>query len=353
MCSFSAGATSPPGSGTRCWCTPRSPTSTGSGRAIAWPAILHGRRRELVIAGVALSPEHVYVIGPGDFLPDHRRYGIFWMERRALAAAFDLEGGFNDVSLKLAPGAHPGAVMAALDRLLAPYGGLGAIGRELQTSHWFIDNELDELSTMARILPMIFLAVAAFLLNIVLSRTISVQRTQIAVLKAVGYPNRDIALHYLGIASLVALLGAAVGNLVGAWMGSGLTGIYTAYFRFPEDHYALRPPVALIATCVSLGAGALGALVAVRKATALPPAEAMRPEPPARFTASRTRASRARNGGRRGRPHGAAQRVPAPLALRPLRARRRHGHRAADSRCLLPRRHRRPDDDAIRSDGAA
>lgn len=249
-------------------------------------AIINGRRRELAIVGIALSPEYIYVIGPGDFLPDHRRYGIFWMERRALATAFDLEGGFNDVALELAPGASEAAVIAELDRLLAPYGGLGAIARDLQTSHWFIDNELEELRTMARLLPMIFLAVAAFLLNIVLSRMIAVERTQIAVLKAIGYGNRDVALHYVGIASLVALAGAALGCGVGARMGAGLTGIYAAYFRFPIYDYALTPAVALVASAVSLGAGALGAVAAVGKAVSLPPAEAMRPEPPARFHAT-------------------------------------------------------------------
>ncbi len=250
-------------------------------------AIINGRRRELVIAGIALSPEYVYVIGPGDFLPDHRRFGIFWMERRALAAAFDLEGGFNHVSLELSPGANEAEVIAGLDRLLEDYGGHGAIGRNLQTSHWFVENELTELSTMARLLPVIFLGVAAFLLNIVLSRMIAVQRTQIAVLKAVGYSNRTVALHYLGIGAVVSLLGALLGNLVGARLGAGLTSLYADYFRFPIYQYTLTPSVALTATAISLAAGTLGAIIAVRKAVGLPPAEAMRPEPPAHFRTTR------------------------------------------------------------------
>ena len=159
-------------------------------------AVINGRRRELAIVGIALSPEYVYTIAPGDLMPDDRRFGIFWMGRRALAAAFDMEGGFNDVSLALSPGASAETVIADLDRLLEPYGGLGAIPRRLQVSHWFVANELRELQTMGSILPVIFLAVAAFLLNVVLSRIISVQRDQIAALKALGYSNREVALHY-------------------------------------------------------------------------------------------------------------------------------------------------------------
>lgn len=262
----------------------------GPGDQIA--AIINGRRRELQIAGVALSPEYVYVIAPGEIIPDHRRFGIFWMGRRALAAAFDMEGGFNHVSLRLTPSTNgtktdPGSVLVDLDRLLEPYGGLGAIERRHQQSHWFIESELRELRTMASILPVIFLGVAAFLLNVVLSRTVAVQRTQIAALKAVGYSNREVALHYLATGLLIASLGSVVGNVVGAQMGDGLTRLYAEYFRFPNYSYELGAQVAIAAAAISLCAAALGSLAAVRRAVSLPPAEAMRPEPPARFEATR------------------------------------------------------------------
>ena len=250
-------------------------------------AIINERRRVLEIAGIALSPEYIYVIGPGEIMPDDRRFGVFWMGHRALASAFDMEGGFNHVSLRLSPGrtseAAAAPVVAELDRLLEPYGGLGAIRREHQQSHWFIENELRELRTMASILPVIFLAVAGFLLNVVLSRTIAVQRTQIAALKALGYGDGSIALHYMALGAAVSAVGALAGCVAGARLGAALTGIYAGYFRFPEYAYTLAPAVALLGAGVSLAAGILGSLGAVRSAVALPPAEAMRPEPPARF----------------------------------------------------------------------
>lgn len=251
-------------------------------------AIINGRRRELTVVGIALSPEYIYVLGPGDIIPDHRRFGVLWMERKALASAFQMEGGFNDVSLRLAPGLgaaseDPPAVIAEVDRLLDPYGGLGAIGRRHQPSHWFIENELRELRTMASILPTIFLAVAAFLVNVVLSRIVAVQRTQIAALRALGYTSREVAFHYLGIGLLIASLGAVAGNIAGARLGQGLTNLYAEYFRFPESLYGLSPEVALAAGLVSLIAAAAGSLGAARRVNRLPPAEAMRPEPPMRF----------------------------------------------------------------------
>jgi putative ABC transport system permease protein len=246
-------------------------------------AVINGRRRELTIVGIALSPEYVYSIRPGELIPDDARFGVFWMGGQGLAAAFNMEGGFNELSLTLLPGASEPDVIARLDRLLAPYGGLGAQPRSLQTSHWYLDNELAQLQGVGLILPVVFLVVAAFLLNVVLTRIVSVQREQIAALKALGYTNRELIWHYTKLSLLIGAAGAAIGVVFGGWLGSGMTSIYNDFFRFPTLQYRLPPSVAVQGVVVSFAAAALGALSAVRRAASLPPAEAMRPEPPARY----------------------------------------------------------------------
>jgi len=256
----------------------------GPGDEIA--ALINGRRRELRIVGLGLSPEYVYIIPPGELIPDDRRFGILWMERRALGAAFDMEGGFNDVSLELMPGAVAAEVIARLDRLLDPYGSTGAVPRRLQMSHWTLDNELRQLQTFGFMVPAIFLGIAAFLLNVAMTRALAIQRSQIATLKALGYSNREIGWHYVKWALVIAAIGAAVGIGGGAWLGSGMIAMYNRFFRFPILLYRLSGDVAVVAALIALAAGGLGALLAVRRAVAVPPAEAMRPEPPARYRAS-------------------------------------------------------------------
>jgi len=249
-------------------------------------AIINGRRRELRIVGLALSPEFVYGIRGGELIPDDLRFGVLWMERRALAAAFNMEGGFNNAVLTLTPGASGPEVVARLDRLLAPYGGIGATPRALQPSHWYLQNELNQLQGMGTIIPVIFLGVAAFLLNVVLSRIISIEREQIGAMKAVGYRNLALAWHYTKWGLAVALAGSAVGIAAGAWLGSAMTRMYTDYFHFPVLQYRLTGQVTLEAIGAALAAAILGALGAVRRAVRLPPAEAMRPEPPASYQVS-------------------------------------------------------------------
>jgi putative ABC transport system permease protein len=219
-------------------------------------------------------------------IPDNRRFGVFWIGRRALAAAFDMEGGFNDVSIALASGTAPTAVIDPLDRLLAGYGGFGAIPQSLQLSAWTLDNELAQLQMFGFITPLIFLAVAAFVLNVALTRALSLQRPQIAALKALGYSNRELAWHYSKWALIIASVGALAGVLAGAWLGGAMIGLYNRYFRFPILDYHLSLDVAVASITGSLIAAALGAQSAVRRAVRVPPAEAMRPEQPARFRSS-------------------------------------------------------------------
>ncbi|MBM3777833.1 MAG: FtsX-like permease family protein [Acidimicrobiia bacterium] len=249
-------------------------------------AVINGRLRDLTIVGVALSPEHIYNIRPGEIFPDDRLYGPFWMDRRALAAAFDMEGGFNDVALRLTPGASSGAAIAALDRLLEPYGALGAIPRALQLSHWTLESELTQLQNFGFILPLIFLGVAAFILNVALTRALALQRPQIAALKALGYDNLALGWHYAKWALAIALAGTAAGVVAGVWMGVAIIDIYNQFFRFPVLLFEIRPAIVVQAAGLTLVSAAAGAFTAVRRAVAVPPAEAMRPEAPASYARS-------------------------------------------------------------------
>jgi putative ABC transport system permease protein len=208
------------------------------------------------------------------------------MDEQALAAAFDMEGGFNDVVLKLAPGASSDEVIARVDRILEPYGGLGAIPRALQLSHWTVQNELTQLQTFGFMLPLVFLLVAAFILNVALTRALALQRPQIAALKALGYDNRAIGWHYLKWALAIGLAGVVIGGVLGAIGGHLVIGLYNTFFRFPELLFSVPPSVILGATAMTLAAAVAGAFTAVRRAVRVPPAEAMRPEAPTRYRRS-------------------------------------------------------------------
>ncbi|MDX2300376.1 MAG: FtsX-like permease family protein [Xanthomonadaceae bacterium] len=258
-------------------------TAHGLGLGARVRATLNGRSQWFRVVGVALSPEYVYQIQPGAAFPDFKRFGVLWVGRRALEAALDMDGAFNEVALRLQPGADARAVIAELDLRLRRYGGRGGYDRADQLSNRFLDSELQQLRTMSRLFPAIFLSVAAFLLNVVFTRLIGTQRDQIAVLKAFGYGRVSIALHYALIVSLIAMVGAVVGGLGGTALGHWLAGVYQDFYRFPFLDFRLDFGVVLGGVAVTLLACLVGAGQAVRMAARLPPAEAMRPQAPERY----------------------------------------------------------------------
>ncbi len=249
----------------------------------SFEAILNGRKRVIRIVGIGLSPEFIYALGPWDLMPDDRRFGIVWMSEKTLSGAYDLVGAFSSVHATLLRDANEAEVIRLLDASLSRYGGLGAYGRRDQTSHAFLDAELKQLEAMSRILPPIFLVVSAFLVGMTLTRLITLEREQIGLLKAVGYSDLAVGVHYLEFACIIAVIGIAVGLAAGTWLGVGLTTLYGDFFHFPFLIFSRDPSIYGIAAGVVLAAAVAGALKAIRDVVRLPAAIAMSPPMPPRY----------------------------------------------------------------------
>lgn len=276
--------------------------------------LMNGRHQMVRVNGIALSPAYIFAASQGGFADD-TRFGVLWMPEERLAAAYDLRGAFNLLSLRLNAGADASAVIAQLDRELDRYGAAGAYARKDQLSHKILTQEINEQRVFGTVLPAVFLAVAIFLLQVLISRHIATERTQIAALKAMGYGNITIGRHYFTFTAATVVLGVLLGIAVGFVFGRWMTGLYARVFTFPEFHFSLVPWVVGSAVLLAIGAGIAATLSAVRAVMRLPAAEAMRP--PAAPTFHRTLLERMRLG----------HLLPAPVRMvvrelerRPLRA---------------------------------
>jgi putative ABC transport system permease protein len=244
---------------------------------------ISGRKRVLTITDVALSPEYIYALGPGQIVPDDRRFGIVWMGRWELATDLGMTNQFNDLAIRLRPGTSTAGVTEALDRLLAPYGGTDIHDRTQQYSHAFVSSQLKELGAIGALVPAIFLAVAVFLLHASMLRIIELQRAQIGIIKALGFDGNTIGWHYVKFALVLAGAATVLGIPIGIVLGYGMTKIYAEFFHFPFLSYG--PDMLAVAGVVAaLGcAAALGALHPVGRAVALRPAVAMLPALPVTY----------------------------------------------------------------------
>lgn len=256
-------------------------------------AILNGRKRALTVVGIALSPEFIYAVGPGDVMPDDRRFGVIWMSERALAAIYDLEGAFTALYVKVSSDADERDVRSQIDRVLDRYGGTSAYGRKDQTSHAWLDHELDMLRNMSRTLPPIFLLVSAFLVNLTLTRLVALEREQVGLLKALGFSNWAVAAHYCKFVVVIVIAGIAIGSVAGTLLGTFLTRLFGDFFRFPFLLFEKSPDLYLLAGLLSMLAALLGAVRALKQVLTLAPAVAMQPPAPPVFRHVGPRFSRA------------------------------------------------------------
>lgn len=247
---------------------------------------MNGARHQFHIVGLAQSPEFLYTTPPGELVPDEARFAVVWMNQKALAAVFDLDGAVNEILLRTSRDVSETGIITELDRLLSPYGGLGAYSLDDHLSNRFIVDEINSLRVSSRTVPPVFLGVAAFLLYIVISRMVQVEREQIGLLKAFGYSSVEIGGHYFKFVVLIAAGGALLGCLMGVWLGHSLSGFYQLYYKFPFLVFSVDPSAFVIGFVSSVAAASAASLLVLRRAFNLPAAEAMRPPAPPDYSAS-------------------------------------------------------------------
>lgn len=241
-------------------------------------AILNGRLQNIHLVGTVVSPEYVFASRGG--APDDRTFGAWWVDQERMTQVFDMQGAFNQAALRLHDPAWLQAVIDQTDRLLDAYGTRGAVGRDQQISARIVSDELSQLKVMGTVLPSIFLLVSMFILNVVVSRQVATQRSQIAALKALGYDDSAIVWHYLGLAMAIAGLGLLAGLLLSRWIGLLVLDMYDDIFRFNQLAYGTTPWLVVAAASVALAAAIMGTWGAIRTVVRLKPAVAMQPPSP-------------------------------------------------------------------------
>lgn len=244
--------------------------------------LMNNRRLDLLIVGTAISSEFTYLVGPGALVPDPRHFGIFYVTRSFAEEVFDFEGAANQVVGRVAPGRHGQLeeILLRAERQLAPFGVITSFPLERQMSNEFLSGEIEGLGGMAAVLPAIFLAVAALVLNVLVSRLARRQRTVVGTLKALGYADQQIFVHFLMFAMSVGVMGGLFGSFLGYLSATGMTYAYRWYFEFPDLRSGFYWNTNAIGMVVSITCSIAGGMHAARRMLRLQAAESMRPEPP-------------------------------------------------------------------------
>lgn len=256
--------------------------------------LLNNRRQELFVVGTAISSEFIYLVGPGTFTPDPEHFGVFYIKQTFADEVFDFDGAANQALCRLARGtggaaaqgdtiAVPPATREALRRaelLLAPYGVLSTSPLADQPSNRYVSNEIRQLETFGVVLPTIFLAVVMLVLNVLLTRLVEHQRVVTGTLKALGYGDARLALHFVELGLIVGLLGGLMGCTLGHYLAEYMTRMYRQFYQFPELPNRFHLGIHATAVLVGVVCAVVGCLRGCRAVLRLRPAEAMRAKPP-------------------------------------------------------------------------
>ena len=247
-------------------------------------ALLLDKQHDLLVVGTAKSPEFVYLISPGggELAPDPARFGVMYLTERFLQESCELEGAFNQIIGLAHDSSRPAlkATFGLIEEKLDPYGVLNTSLAEDQPSARYLADELTGLKITSTVMPSIFLIVAALVLNVLMSRMVTQQRTVIGTLKALGYSSRSITRHYVSYGVIIGLIGGLGGIAFGYWAQGALVTLYREFYTLPDFEPHFYFDIFLIGMTVSLVFAVLGTLKGVHHAASLEPAEAMRPPPP-------------------------------------------------------------------------
>lgn len=245
--------------------------------------IVNGDRVKLKIVGTAKSPEYTYEIREAsELIPDPKRFGVVYVKKSYLQSILDFKGSINEISVLLKQQGDIQKVREEMKRVLNQYGLVGVIEKKDQLSYSMFNSDATSLESMAAIFPMLFFIASAVIIYITMTRMIENQRTLMGVMKALGYSNLNIMLHYQTYPLLVGILGSIIGSLAGVFLvGKGLVSLFNTMYNIPTGDIRIQMGIVLPAAVLALLFCAAAGYNACRKELSLVPAESMRPKPPA------------------------------------------------------------------------
>lgn len=244
--------------------------------------IAEGRKVNLHVVGTAISPEFVYALpDAATMMPDPLNFGIIMMATEQAQQILDMPDQVNQIVVKLASGADEKAIPQRAEELLQSYGNIASYPRKDQLSHAMLQAELDGLKINSHFLPLVLLLIAAAIQFVILNRLVKSHRTQIGIMKAIGYNDFKIICHYTAYALCISVLGCIIGIIAGVLLASFMSSIYSLYFNLPQAISGINLKTLLQSVALSISVGAAAGFLAARSVIRINPAEAMRlPAPP-------------------------------------------------------------------------
>lgn len=243
--------------------------------------IINGNKVKLKIIGCVKSPEFVYTLkDSSEIMPDNKKFGIVYIKQSFGEAIFDFNGSINNISIQISNGSDVKTVKDDIEKSLKNYGVKSAIDREEQISAMMLSGEIKQLQSMGSSFPVIFFMVASVIMYIMMGRMVESQRTQIGVLKALGFSNVQVMTYYMSYSVIIAVMGSFIGCIFGTYLGIAITKYYNQYFNLPLSEVKIYGELAIPAFMLTLIFCLFAGYNSCKSIFKIMPSEAMRQKSP-------------------------------------------------------------------------
>ncbi|MFN8577474.1 MAG: FtsX-like permease family protein [Candidatus Sericytochromatia bacterium] len=237
----------------------------------------NGKKQNLKIVGTVKSPEYVYSIrNASEIIPNPEKFGVIWVNKKWAEGTFNLNGFYNELIAEINESENIDTIIDSTEKQLEPYGIYSKIKRKDQLSNWMLTSELEQLAVTSKVTPSIFLFVASIILIIVISRMVKKEKTYIGLLKAYGYSNLEVSLHYIKYSFIIGIIGGLLGGVLGQYLSYGLMGLYSKFYSFPELIYKFYPSLFFIGIIISISSCLFSSLFAISSVIEITPVDAMK-----------------------------------------------------------------------------
>ena len=237
---------------------------------------VNGLTIEKEIKGLGYSPEKVYTYSDTSIMPDFNKTGYAYLSYKAFPSQIqynvllvDFNGNPDDYGEKI-DSAIGGNYTSFVKQANHP-------------SVSQFNEEMDQHKMMGDVFPLVFILVAILTLLTTMTRIINHQRTQIGVLKALGFKDRTIMLHYMSYGFWLVLAGSIVGLILGLLTIPQLflESMQNAY-TLPEWKIAYSINFVIVAILM-VAASIVASYWATRSISRENPANSIRPKAPKVF----------------------------------------------------------------------
>ena len=210
---------------------------------------ISGQTLKLKVKGLVNTPDHVYFVKDStEIFPTHKNYGFAYIPADTFSKEMNFDVTYNKAYVDVDKKNNVSSVKKAIQK---NFDFLSVTDRDASFSYAGYQSEVEEGQTYAPVFTGLFLMIAILSVMSTMNRFVRQQRVQIGTLKALGFKNRKIYIHYIGFGFMISLVAAVLGVVVGYFtIGQFFIDMEASYFEMPNIHTALLPVVIQTAVLV-------------------------------------------------------------------------------------------------------